>query len=317
MLRAIKDYLDCDEKNRTERKLFAIDRLVEYFGEHVPLQSIKVSDVKKYRRHRQGQGVSNATINIEISTLSGIFREQLEMEAIDSNPCWSIKRLPGNQRDSYLSWDDFNRMMEVADWLHPIILMLYYTGMRPSEVFELDWSEIDFGRRMIILPACRTKEGKNENQEIIHEKRVPMRKEVLEILLSLRHPDRNLVRATGRVFTHRGRFITRNTKRKCWDRMCRFTGLEGFQLRDFRHTFKTNLTHSGVEEIVVDAIVGHSTHLEVRKLYIHCHDNKLLEAVNKMTLDHGPTAISQSGQKKSDAKLTPNTVSKRIGHAVA
>ena len=181
LLCAIKDYLDSDEKNRTERKIFAIDRLVDYFGEHIPLESIKVSDVKKYRRHRQSQCVSNGTINIEISTLSGIFREQLEMEAIDSSPCTPIRRLPGNQRDSYISWDDFNRMMEVADWLHPIILIMYYTGMRPSEVFELDWSEIDFGRKMIILPPCRTKEGKNENQKTIHEKRIPMRTEVLDL----------------------------------------------------------------------------------------------------------------------------------------
>ena len=240
----------------------------------------------------------------------------MEMEAIDSSPCSPIRRLPQNQRDSYISWDDFNRMMEVSDWLHPIILIMYYTGMRPSEVFELDWSEIDFGRKMIILPPCRTKEGKNENQKTLHEKRVPMRNEVLDLLFSLKHPDRNLIRLTGRVFTHKGRFITRGTKRKCWSRICRLTGMEGLQLRDFRHTFKTNLTYSGVQETVVDAIVGHATHLEVRKLYIHCSDNKLLEAIDKMTFDHGPTAIGQSGQKKSDAKLTPNSISKRIGHAV-
>ncbi|MHB8204979.1 MAG: tyrosine-type recombinase/integrase [Desulfomonilaceae bacterium] len=155
----------------------------------------------------------------------------------------------------------------------------------------------------------------NENQKTIHEKRVPMRTEVLDLLSSLEHPDRNLVRATGRVFTHKGRFITRNTKRKCWDRICRLMGTEGLQLRDLRHTFKTNLTYSDVQETVVDAIVGHATHLEVRKLYIHCSDNKLLEAVNKMTFDHGNTAIGQSGRKKSDVKLTPNSVSKRIGHA--
>lgn len=246
--------------------------------------------------------MSNGTINIEISALSGIFREQLEMETIDSNPCSVIRRLPGNQRDSYISWDDSNRIMEVADWLHPIILIMYYTGMRPSEVFEIDWSAIDSGRKMINLPPCRTKEGKNENQEIIHEKRVPMRKEVLELLSSPKHPERKLLKITGRVFEHKGRCITRSTKRKCWSRICRLTGLEGLQLRDFRHTFKTNLTYSGVQETVVDAIVGHATHLEVRKLYIHCSDIKLLEAVDTMTFDHGPTAISQSGRKKSDAK---------------
>ena len=77
------------------------------------LETIKVSDVKRRRRRRQSQSLSNGTINIEISTLIGIFREQLEMDAIDSNPCSPVRRPPVNQRDWYISRDDFNRIMEV------------------------------------------------------------------------------------------------------------------------------------------------------------------------------------------------------------
>jgi hypothetical protein len=92
--------------------------------------------------------------------------------------------------------------------------------------------------------------------------------------------------------------------------------LEGLQLRDLRQTFKTNLAHSPVEATVVDAIVGHATQLEVRKLYIHCPDNKLLEAVDNMTFDYGPTTVGYQHQKKSDVKMTSNHVVNKIGHAV-
>ena len=39
--------------------------------------------------------------------------------------------------------------------------------------------------------------------------------------------------------------------------------------------------------------------------------SSLLEAIDKMTFDHGPTALNQSSAEKSDAKMTPNVVSNR------
>jgi hypothetical protein len=111
LLLATKDYLKADERHRTERNLYAIDRLMELFGETTPLRGIKVPRIRRFRRDRQ-ERVSNGTINRELSVLSGIFRVQVELEALDFNPCQMLKRLPENQRDSYLSWEDFNRLLE-------------------------------------------------------------------------------------------------------------------------------------------------------------------------------------------------------------
>ena len=36
LFQGIKDYLDAAERNRTERKVFAIDRIVEYLGKALP-----------------------------------------------------------------------------------------------------------------------------------------------------------------------------------------------------------------------------------------------------------------------------------------
>jgi integrase len=296
LFQGIKDYLDAAERNRTERKVFAIDRIVEYFGESTPLENITVLRVRRYRDHRLAQGVTNGTVNIEVSTLSGIFRVQVENRTLEFNPCSMVSRLPETQRDEYISWDQFQQMLEVAGWLKPVITILYYTGMRPSEVFELDWKEVDFGRRMIVLPPERTKEGKNANQKWLREKRVPMRKEVHDLLWAMRHEGgENVVRFSGRVFTCEGRPVTRGTKRKCWARVTRLTGLDRYQMRDFRRAFKTNLAWSGVDRTIRNAIVGHSSHVPVEDRHIHLTDERLLEAVDNMRFDHGsnPAQVGQ------------------------
>lgn len=315
LLKAVREYVEADGRNRTRRKVHAIDRLIEFFGEHTPLTKITVSKIKRYRKHRLATGVSNGTVNIEVSALSGIFREQVEQETVDFNPCSMVAKLPEIQRDTYISWADFQRMLDVADWLKPILTVLYYTGMRPSEVLELDWKEVNFARRMIILPPSRTKEGKSEKQKTLREKRIPMRQEVYDLLWSMRHGDGNVVQMTGRVFTHKGRNVTRDTKRKCWARICRLVGLGGAQMRDLRHTFKTNAAMSGMERAISNAIVGHATKLPVEDLYIHIADAKLLEAVDRMTFDHGQTQVSV-GDVKSDAKMTPKSAEEEKGHAV-
>jgi len=302
LFQGIKDYLDATERNRTVRKVFAIDRIEEYFGESTPLKNITVLSVRKYRDHRLAQGVTNGTVNIEVSTLSGIFRVQVENRTLEFNPCSMVSRLPETQRDVYISWDEFQKMLEVAGWLKPIMTMLYYTGMRPSEVFELDWKEVDFNRRMIVLPPERTKEGKNLNQKVLRDKRVPMRQEVHDLLWAMRHEDGdNVVRLSGAVFTHKGRAITRGTKRKGWAQILKKTGLEGVQLRDLRHTFKTNLAFSGVDRTIRNAIVGHATRLPVEDLYIHITDEKLLEAVDSMRFDHR-TSLAAVGESSEVTK---------------
>ncbi len=296
LFQGIKDYLDAAERNRTVRKVFAIDRIVEYFGDGTPMEGITVLSVRKYRDHRLAHGVSNGTVNIEVSTLSGIFRVQVENRTLEFNPCTMVSRLPETQRDVYISWDQFRQMLDVAGWLKPIITVLYYTGMRPSEVFELDWKEVDFSRRMIVLPPTRTKEGKNLNQKILRDKRVPMHQVVHDLLWVMRHEGgENVVRVSGLVFTHKGRTITRGTKRKGWAHIVKMTGLEGVQMRDLRHTFKTNLAFSGVDRTIRNAIVGHATRLPVEDLYIHITDEKLLEAVDAMQFDHrtGPVSVGE------------------------
>ena len=126
--------------------------------------------------------MENGTVNRELSVLSGVMRLQVELENLDFNPCTMIKRLPENQRDTYLSWEDFNRLLEHSWWIRDILVMMYYTGMRFGEVVNLRWEMYKPERRMLVLPPDATKEGKSDKKVKLRPKRIPLRKEPFELL---------------------------------------------------------------------------------------------------------------------------------------
>jgi integrase len=298
LILAVKEFLQADAKHRAERNLYAIDRLVEHFSDVFPLAEMKVGQIRKYQRTRQ-QKVANATVNREVAVLSGICRVQIENERMEYNPCLMAKRLPSNQRDTYLSWGDFTRVLEHSWWLHDILVLLYYTGMRFGEAVALRWEMYKPERRMLILPPEATKEGKNPKKLRLRPKRIPLRTEAVSLLESLRKPrDGNLVHATGTIFRYTGRFkdqlgqaISHSMVRKAWGRAVRLACLSGLQMRDLRHTWKTNAQRSGMDPTVRDLIVGHSTERSVADRYIRVSDEELLKAVDAMRFDNGWTEL--------------------------
>ncbi|MCL5125934.1 MAG: site-specific integrase [Deltaproteobacteria bacterium] len=323
LLTAIEDYLKTAQRNRSQRNLYAIDRLVEFFGESTRLKEIKVANVRQYRQQRQ-QDVGNGTINRELSVMSGILRVQIELENIEYNPCSGMRRLPENQRDTYLSWKDFTRLLEHSWWIRSIIVMLYYTGMRLNEISDLRWEMFKPERRMLVLPPKMTKEGKSEKKLKLRSKRIPLRKEPLDLLDSLRKKlGDKLIHVTGPIFTYQGRYknhgkthqgkpISWGMIKKAWKLALEGSGLEGLQLKDLRHTWKTNAHRSKIDPTTRNVICGHSSRRAVEDLYINLSDGELLKAVDSMTFDHGWTQLDTVAHpesivpgNKSDAKMTP------------
>ena len=79
-------------------------------------------------------------------------RFHVELETLDFNPCLMVRRLPENQRDTYLSWKDFNRLLERSWWIRDILVMMYYTGMRFGEVVESAMGDVRAEAKMRCCP---------------------------------------------------------------------------------------------------------------------------------------------------------------------
>lgn len=308
-----------DSKTRPRYEI-ALVNLAEYFGRDFPIRSVRVPEVKRFMFDRLKQGAAEATVNREKGTLSKLFQVLIEMERVQQNPCERIKNLSEKlgQREVYLSCHDFHRILELLpNWFRPVVQTAYYTGMRRGEILALTRGRINFKKRMIMLSADETKEG--------HPKRVPIHRDLMPILkeamrVSLFDEDRVfLIRdATG------VRPPSEESTKNPWRKAMKKLGLTDPRPRfhDLRHTWKTNARRSGVDFEIRESIMGHSSRQKsVAERYGRISDQELIDAVDKMTFDHGETEIvvarrsAKETPRKNVNRALTSVPEKRKGHA--
>jgi integrase len=138
--------------------------------------------------------------------------------------------------------------------LRPLILFLYWCGVRLSEAMSIEWSQVELNPRLIRLEDDQTKTG---------EARVVPSPSVLVMLLA------ETELKVGRVFTD-------TNLRTEWARACAAVGLgkrelvepkdgyawhryNGLIVHDLRRSAIRNLVNAGVSERVAMRISGHKT----------------------------------------------------------
>ena len=305
----------CDAKARGRYEI-ALMNIVDYFGKDSPIRSLRVPDVKRYMFDRIKAGSAEATVNREKGTLSKLFQVLIELERVEGNPCERIKNLSerSGQREVYLSFEDFRRILKlIPDWFKPIVETAYYTGMRRGEILGLTRSQINLRRRMIVLSSEDTKEG--------HPKRVPIHMDLLPTLreaMKVSLVDRDSVFLISDAAGARppSDESTKNPWRKAMKKMGLIDPRPRFH--DLRHTWKTNARRSGVDFEIRESIMGHSFRQKsVAERYGRISDEELIQAVDKMTFDHGETEIvvarrtgTQAPRKNVNRALT-NVLGKR------
>jgi integrase len=63
-----------------------------------------------------------------------------------------------NERDRVLSAEEFAHLCEAAEnWLKPMLMVAYYTGIRKDEIRSLRWDQVDLKMGTIRLKSSDTK----------------------------------------------------------------------------------------------------------------------------------------------------------------
>ncbi len=120
-----------------------------------------------------------------------------------------------------------------------IVRLLILTGQRRDEIGALQWSEVDFKRGLIVLPAQRTK---NKRQ---HE--VPLSRQAHTILAA--RPQ-----AHGWVFGRSGAGAW-SARKAVLD--ARLPGAKPWVLHDLRRTCATGMAELGVAPHIIEAVLNH------------------------------------------------------------
>jgi integrase len=129
--------------------------------------------------------------------------------------------------------DDFGR----------IVKLVILTACRRQEIGSLRWPEVDVARRVIVLPAERTKNR--------HPHTVPLVEPALEI-----------IRTMPRMLTSPYVFGARSQGFKAWTKakaaLDKRAGVADWRQHDLRRTAATRMADDGVNPWIIETVLGHS-----------------------------------------------------------
>ena len=243
-----------------ETVISAVRQISAYFGPSKPIHEIDNKAVHAYISHCITSGVAPATINRRLSALKVLIKHAKIMGYTDQTI--EISRLrEDNARTLVLTETDYHTILSqltITNLKH-IIIVLYETGMRLSELLKLTTDDIDKNRgKYGTIFVLISKNGKPRT--------IPMTESVARVI-DKRHP-------ILFPYTHKAVY-------RMWSEMKRtVTGVDHLMKNDtftphiLRHSCITNLASRGVPLADIQRWAGHTCVLTTSR-YTHLQDDLL------------------------------------------
>ena len=243
------------------------------------VQSLKPADIHGYIAARKQTGVSNSTVNRELSFLAACIAWcNRELGWNLPNPIQGRKLKEPEGRTRWLSLEQAERLIVAArsstraPYLADFLTLALNTGMRRGEMLGLEWRRVDLQRRVISLEAVHTKTGKSRS--------VPLNDNARAALINRARFRAEKCPASPWVFANdKGARIA--CVARGFERACRVAGIEDFRVHDLRHTCAAWLVTSGVPLPEVRDLLGHSS-VTMTERYAHLAQENIRAAVDRL-----------------------------------
>ena len=219
-------------------------RLIRTFGD-LTLKEIRPSLLAAYKATRRAEGAAAKTINHDLTLLGHAFQLAVkEWEWVAENPVHKVsKEKVRNLIERWLTAEEEQRLLAASPgWLQEIIVFAINTGLRQSEILNLQWGQVDLFRRTITLL-----EQKNGGRDTL-----PVNATTLDVLKA-RANVRS--RTTDYVFYNGAgnRRDARDLLRVFYPAMKK-ADVNRFRFHDLRHTFATRLVQAGADIYTVQKL---------------------------------------------------------------
>ena len=256
------------------------DGKVQLKNPGVPVSRLNTDTARAFAKRRAEEGVGPAMINRSLSCLRRMLRIAHEENKIQIVPKIRLLKEPP-ARKGFLELEKFEELLGLLPaYLRPLVLFLYWCGVRLGEALSIEWTQVDLETGLIRLEEDQTK---NSEPRI-----VPLPSVLLAKL-------REVEPKTGRVFDGTNlrtewekactacglgkreliegpRFVRRDRKqpRQVKNTWHRYNGLI---VHDLRRSAIRNLIRAGVSEQVAMRISGHKTVSVFRRYNIIATDD--------------------------------------------
>ena len=161
---------------------------------------------------------------------------------------------------------------QFVDHLKPIVILSLSTGIRRNSVLSLEWGDVNFADRTILVRAATAKNDK--------EYYVPMNDLVFETL-SRWHKQSRHTSLSDLVFPSPKTGKKMGSCDSAWDTLLKKAGIENFRWHDMRHDFASQLVMIGADLNAVRELLGHAD-LKMALRYAHLAPENKLQVVKML-----------------------------------
>lgn len=261
---------------RTRRSYAGIwDRhLLPYLGD-VRLNRVTVDLVEQHIAGLRSQGLGDPTIYRVLMLLQGIMQRAVEWGYTSTNHVRAVRK-PSIKRQRMVRpltegqvADIIAKCPSLQDSL--IVSLMANEGLRPQEVFALDWQDIQSGK--VVVDKATDYDGTVKTTKTETHRVVPLSGVTTRILSAIRQSE-TVVHDKPIVYRvyGRGRWtdgVWQNWHRDVWRHV---RPSEGVRPYDLRHTFVSRLIAEGENVIQVAKLAGHSPTMTM-EVYGHLFDD--------------------------------------------
>jgi len=248
----IKQYVRLQNK-AIKTKLSRISHLKKRFG-GMPLEAIRPQHLTAYISWRKGQGVSNATVNRELSVLRHMLEWAEEEELIKRNPIRKLKKLREVISDRRPREEDIDAVfLELDVRVIPLYTFVRWTGCRREEALSLKRWQVNIAKEEVIF---------TDNTKSDRFRYVPLPQEAIEAIEAMPpHPNTEYV------------FYNPNTGerwydcRKPWLAARKAAGVPSLTVKDLRKAYGIKLAESGCPMHYIQAVLGHASVRTTERYY--------------------------------------------------
>jgi integrase len=282
-----KSMLEASDRKGSTKELYrtlARVHLKESKFGTLKLAEVRKSNVVELFLELESKGLSSSTRRSIYAVCRAIFNDAISDGNLSKNPVSSVKRpRPQSSEARFLTNSEVNSLLEELKGTRGFIAitLIAMTGMRRGEVLGLEWSNIDFEKRIIrvrqtmnrvngslIRTDLKTLKSKRDIHltesvaALLREQKIEQMKERLKL--------GSLWNGGDLVFTtERGQAVDGRNLLRIHQKAATRAGIEVKNIHALRHSAATSLLDAQVPALVVSRILGHSSVSITLDIYGH------------------------------------------------
>ncbi|MDR3231155.1 MAG: tyrosine-type recombinase/integrase [Synergistaceae bacterium] len=275
-----------------------------------PLDEITIAQVDQWRSKKKKDGLKTSSINRYITALTAAINWAVKRNLIETNPIAKLEHLAETdtvKKVRYLTKDERERLMaslderekdiregreshniwleerergarpqikdgDFADHLKPLVLLSLSTGIRRNSLLSLEWGDVNFDDKTIMVRAATAKSGE---QYYVH-----MNKTTFDTLSRWRNQSKRTAPGSL-IFPSPKTGKKMGDCRSSWENLMKMAKTENFRWHDMRHDFASQLVMRGVDLNTVRELMGHAD-LKMTLRYAHLAPNVKMKAVEML-----------------------------------